>query len=949
MKKIINFAIKHPLSIISYSLIFLLIGIISTFTIPIDFLPVLSQRTILITTQFPSLPAKEITELITIPIEDAFSSLNGIKTISSTSRDSISLVKVQLHYGTNINRALIESNQIIDEIIHLLPQDCDKPKAQILSNESNKLLSLYIIPHKDSLANASIFTKTELLHSLDTIDGIGKIQISGIRNDQIQIKLDIPLMNKYNITCEDVYNSLTESNYEYPAGTIKDDENEYTIKTSGKFESISDIKECFIYNSENNAIKLKLFAFVEYQEEELESITLFNNEPCIKLDIYSRPEINPVKTANEIKKKIQKYNTSFNTYNFIILNDRSTEIKKSITFIFISAIISIFVTLITIYYIYRNIRISCILSIPIPASILFSIITLKITGRSLNLISLSGISISIGMVVDAATVICDNIILKSHKSILSSDTISKSILEVKKSTINSALTTILVFIPFFLIPGIFGELFSDFSISVISSILCSLLSAFTLIPSLLKLNQHYLSSHPINFILRIKKTYSNYLKSKYNKTSLSILLITFSVVLSFISFFAVKKEFSPQVHSTNLIFHFTFPQNKNINYMTIETEKIIQDIIEKYNDITIVSNIGISTTNFQLLANPEISNHNLTIEIYAKNKVQVDNITTYLNNKLPGIKQNVIPDYLSQVLNNENITIIFPDMNEDTFLEKHPEALPNEKVNILDFNYDIYKCSMYHLVPSQVITSLYRQLNGFNCGTLNTNGTSVPIIAKSKEFENIDPNNISFLLKEHSIPLSTIGTFSIESKDRTIFRYNRRNAKILTNFNANKKINAIDLSKESLNELLKVSISLLILVFIILYLTLGAQFESYKLPFLLLTSIIPGLSGSLLFLLITNSSININSLLSLIIVSGISINNSIILIESKNYSFKISSIFITSLTSFLALVPFIFFAKINPTQAQISITLIGGIIFSFFSSLLTIPNLNTIKGEKRDK
>lgn len=949
MNKLINFSIKHPLSIISYSLIFLLTGIISTFTIPIDFLPVLSQRTILVSTQYPSLPAKEISELITIPVEDAFSSLNGIKNISSTSRDNISLVKIQLHYGININRALIESNQIIDDLIQQLPEGTEKPKAEILNQENNKLLSLYITPEEDQITSASFIVNNEILHSLDTINGIGRIQITGTRNEQILIKLDIPLMNNYNISTDDVYNSLVESNYEYPAGTIQDNENEYSLKTNGSFNSITDVRECYIYNSDNIPYKLKQFASVEYQEEEPSSITLLNNRPCIKLDIYSRPEVNPIKTSNKVKNKINEYKENFINYDFIILNDRSIEIKKSIILILISSIISIIITFTTIYYFYRNCRIACILSVPIPASILFSITILKLTGRSLNLISLSGISISIGMVVDAAIVICDNLIQKTNTSLKVPNLIQLSIIEVRKSTVNSALTTILVFIPFFLIPGIFGELFSDFSIGVISSIFCSVLISFTLIPSLLKLNESYLSSHKTQLLHKAKRLYSKYLSSRLNNHYFSIILIITSILISLSIFLCLNKEFSPSSKNSKIIIQFDFPSNKNITYMTETTQTIIKELLKKYDDITITSDIGIDKNNFHLLIDPETSDHSTTLEIYTNSSSYADKIISYIKEVMPDVRQKNIPDYISQALNNRNMTILFFEQNKDEIFNLFPNAIPNEKVTILNFNYDINKCSIYHLNPSQVVTSLYRQLNGFHCGVMTTTGISIPIIAKSKASPDIDSKNISILLKEHPVPLSAIGTFTIESKEKTIFRYDRKNAKIIYQTFNDKKYNSLNPEKESFSELLSVSISLFILVFLILYLALGAQFESYMTPLILLSSIIPGISGSFFLLFCTHSSLNVDTLLSLIIVSGISINNSIILIESKNYISKISSILITTVTSLLALIPFMFFAKTNPAQAQISFTLTGGIVFSFFSSLLTIPNLKKFTEANYDK
>ena len=959
MNKIINYSIKHPVSIFMYYILLTILGIICLTTIPMDFLPNIKEHTLLVSTVYPGMSAEQMREIITIPVETSFSSLRGLKTISSVTRDNCCFVKIELHNNVNINNALIDSRQIIDQLESQLPQDCIKPEVDIYNSDKNLILKIAITSNQKTIPEIRKLAENELKHSLQAANGIGHISIIGGYEEQIHVTYDPFKLHSLNLTPEYISTSIINSNYEFPAGLIKDDNNEYILKTSALFKNIEDINNVKLLVSDS-ICNLEELAKPSFSHSNMNTFCFINSNECISLSIKKKNNANPIKTTNEIKKILADFSNNYDNINILIIQDSSIEIRHSIYSVLLSALISTIITFLVIYYFFRNKTISIILSLPIPLCILFTFICLKSLNHSINLFSLSGISISIGMLVDASIVVLENII--SNQSNISNDSkIYNAVIQVKSSTINSALTTIIVFTPFFFIPGNFGELFSDLSISVISSIFLSGVISLTLVPACFKqfLYSKTNCNSNICIISKLENRYRIILNHLFD-TSISKIYLTLLIISLLcipLSIFT-KKEFSPKTTSLIHSFNIELPTNQTMTKSQKQIKEFLNKFTDKFPDCTIYTAAGLEPSDFENLADVKSNPYNVKFTIILQKANQLKNILLFFNDQNFTYQHDEAKDFMTKALDLSSTYIYSCNTLEEisAFSKNTPDATPNCKMKEYIFIPDQNKLEHYKIPSSYISNYTYNYLEGIECGTLKNENKEIPIILKPEsDYHNY--NSIFIHVNNQTIPLSTLGKFQTSEKDNIYYRYNRKDSKLINN--PSKTQNLISPSKEKIYELLTSSILLIIFILILLYCLLGAQLESFTIPLILLISILPGFTGSLLSLFVTRNSLNLNSLLSLIVLSGISINNSIILLESvspykeiskseyiKILSSRLKPILITTVTSILSLLPFMFIKTRNNSQSSMAIALCGGLLSSVISSLLFIPILFKSKVKK---
>ncbi|MBQ0161684.1 MAG: efflux RND transporter permease subunit [Treponema sp.] len=973
MNRLVNFSVKHPLSILMYILLITIFGLISVWTIKVDYLPYISDKTLLITTSCDGLPAQQMKQLVTIPEEDVFSSLKGIKTISSVTRDSLSFIKIELQPKTNINTSLLEARQTIDQFYQTLPEKSNKPKAEIFSTDKNYLMTIAVIPPQEKLSQARYTIEKHIIHELQKIKGCGKISVSGGLKDQITIETDINLLALKNLSIEDIAAAIENTNFEYPAGTIKDESNEYIFKTSCLYSSPEQILETLICK-DNNIFKLSDFASVKNDFVKKESFCLYNSSEAIEIEISKKSEESPVTISEKIKNYLSTLKSKYPDYEFRIIDDESIEIKNSILIMYISAVLGMIICFIILYLFYRQFRIALTVSSVIPFCILFSVSVLKLLGKNLNLFSLSGISISLGMIVDPAIILIRKISLQTQASKNRATSFDEIILhsseQIQKSNLSSSLTTIIVFFPFFLLPAIFGELFSDLSIAVIASIFFSFILSLTYIPSVTKLflkNQITQIKNP-PVLNSIQDRYNKIIFQNLTNKKLIYKTLLISILISIPLILSIKKEVLPLTDSQTFSFSIEYPSNQSLQNIQSQTEKLNDTLLNSFPKTTVYSKGGIDCDNYFKLAdykNTKSSVQYTVTNITRKQIKQIKNLLTSQNIQFTPIQKS---DIISRALNLTSTCLVQftqTENNNSNFSSYgFTDYKPDYKTNEISFIPDTNKCSYYHIPKYYISYYCYQILNGLDAGELLISGTYTPIKVKPIP---VSTQNLTVTYENTSIPISALGNFSINQTEKILFRYNKKDTKEIPASNTS-KINSQDLkilklNKDQSSERISISILLLAIVLILLYCFLGAQFESFTLPFILLLTTIPAVTGAFTFLFIFNQSLNINSILSLVVLFGTCVNNAIIFYEAIIFKKKtisisavckteLSSILITTITSISALIPF----TVDPfhinSQTSISIAIIGGLSASMLTTIFIYPiiysNLQTLNKSKRN-
>jgi len=971
MRKIISFAVKHPISIISSLIAIMLFGIMSMAIIPVDFLPVLSSRTLLVAAEYEGITAGEMRSLVTIPLEDAFASLNGLKTISSVTRDGLSLLSIELHWGTDIDLALTGSREIIDICYETLPSGCSKPVAQKNDSSRTDTISIILIPHDGDLQYGRYLADNDIKSRFQRLAGVGAVTITGGEKKEIQVQVHRDLLEGKQLSLQTVADILSAANFEYPAGTIHEGERELSVKTSGLFTSFDDIGNTPISFNDGSFLRIKDIADTVRTVKRKETFFLYNNLECIKIGIQKKGDASPLKISTMVKQEIKNIDQLYGSWcSLEIIDDVSNEIKKSLFSLFLSAGIGILVTGLVLYIFLRSFKFSILIASIIPISAMVSIAVLWITGKTLNIMSLSGIAIGIGMVVDAGTVVIENIQkeLSGRNSKPLPEVIIDSTLAVANSNIGSALTTIIVFLPVFFVSGLLGELFSDLAIAVIASIFASCILSLTFIPSTCTIIGPLLSQNTKTgfFIPKAEKKYRSILRSILDRPWRIWIIIGAGVFIGLFSFMFIDYCLLPRLSSQTLSGEISFPSGTTLTKMQSDADHITQQLLsEPYINSVKISG-GLEHDDYSILAiaeeHPEKLRINLSLTITSEEAIP--KIHQIFEGSTTNISISGQDDILSKLLELQNhITILRNDTSEmvsnqareldDTGITIIPDITLTESV----FTPDRLAAARFSVSAQYMAAVARNTLEGIYTLSYYENGREIPILIR---FRDGDINSITDLentlvqLENTYVPLRILGSFSAQTNEKVLYRYNRKDAKQLLNFiSSNEKtLDVISPGKIELTELTHNALFLIIITVLLLYLVLGAQFESFILPLVLLIALPPAFSGAFFALLVSGNSLNINSIVALIILFGISINNSILLYETyiaketrnketiiDSCTEKLRAILITNITTIAALMPF----AIDPfhfnAQSSLSVAIIGGLIFSTIIVLTILPQI----------
>lgn len=981
-KKIISFSVEHPVSVLSIVLGIFLLGIFCTFTMGSDLLPEISCRKLIVSAKYQGISPQDMKTLVTIPLEDAFISLKDLKRISSVTREGLSVLTLELHWGSDWEMALVECREIIDLCYRSLPSGCEKPVVQSDLGLGDTI-TVAMIPLDQDLMYARHIAQTDIKPRFQRLYGCSKVSVYGGETEQILVNGFYSNLEALGLSLLDLSSVLSRSNFEYPSGTLNNGNKEILVKTSGLFSSLQDIRDTPIYFNDKGLLRISDVAEVVKEAKEKDSFFMLQGKECIRIGITKKTDASPINLSRSVASEIKSLEKEYGEhYSFVVIEDLSEEVQDALISLLCSAGAGIFVTAIVIRCFLHKTSVAILLSSVIPISAFFSIIILRLFGTTINIMSLSGISVGIGMVVDAGTVVLENLASKniSYKSSDFKELVKEGIQEVSMSNIGSALTTIIVFLPIFFLNGLLGELFQDMAISIIASVFSSCILSLTFIPSVYILGKKNFcfTNNKSGKIIQLEKKYHGFLLSLFKNKKIAFLPIFISLSVGILSFLFLDIELLPKIKSDSLSFTIDFPAGTRIETMESFATELTNFFIQSGKGITVSIEGGIEQDDLQRLSLPEMRKERITVNLrnslnslIAKQPIQ-DFFSMY------NIKINFIDDQdlLSKVLALPATSYIVTSQNQENLINlaaNNPSAkvIPLDNVSELHFIPDRALISRFALNPSFVAQSARGYLEGINSTTFYENGRDIPVVVQLSNRSKLSKNefeNLNIRGENAVIPLRILGQLNNVKSEKTLYRYNRQDGKILypdSSNNLEEQIdfseaeNIIPLHKIEIKEMLDNGILLLISALLLLYLTMGAQFQSFVIPLLLIIALPPAFSGAILFLVVFQQSLNVQGVIALVVLFGTSVNNSILIYENCILSKikglgviegsvkKLRSLLVTNLTTVCSLIPFTMNFSGKNSQSSMALCIVGGLIFSTFLVLILMPLIFSVVLQKR--
>ena len=497
--KIIDVAVNRPVTVWMFTLAVLLFGFVSLSRLSINLLPELSYPTLTIRTDYIGAAPGEVEQLVTKPIEEAVGVVKGVRKVVSASKAEQSDVVLEFEWGTEMDMASLEVREKLDVLF--LPLDVTRPLL-LRFNPSLDPIMRYGLGTTGNASNQSdnaeltamdisttkrvrTYAEEEIKRRLESVEGVASVRIGGGLENEVQVLINQQRTSQLNISLNDIIQRLKDENVNASGGRVEDGSQEYLVRTINQFESLDDMRNIFIASREGRYIKLSDVAEVVDSYKERSSITRFNSFEGVEIAIYKEGDANTVDVANAVAKRLERLQSTMpDDYEIQKVYDQSEFIASAINEVKSAAIIGGVLAMFVLYFFLKNIWPTLIISISIPVSIIATFNLMNSYDISLNIMSLGGIALAIGLLVDNSIVVLENIDRHKKNKVNAKEAAAKGTSEVSMAIVASTLTTMAVFFPLVFVEGIAGQLFSDQALTVTFALAVSLVVALTLIPML---------------------------------------------------------------------------------------------------------------------------------------------------------------------------------------------------------------------------------------------------------------------------------------------------------------------------------------------------------------------------------------------------------------------------------------------------------------------------------
>ncbi|WP_300461468.1 efflux RND transporter permease subunit [Desulfobacula sp.] len=478
-----QFSVQRPVLTVMACLIVIILGVVSLFRLSIDLMPDITYPTLSVSTEYENASSEEVEELITRPVEEAMSAVPGVEEVTSVSAEGRSSVRVTFSWGTNLDEAANDIRERLDRVIPRLPEDTERPSLRKFDLASFPILIMGVSSDLEPIQIREIIDN-QVKNRIERIPGVASLDIRGGLDREIHVNLNAEKIKALGLPIDQLISRLKEENINLPAGTIEQEMLDVTIRTPGIYTHLIELKNTVVAIREGVPIQLKEIATVEDAWEKVTRIVRINGKPGVRISINKQSGKNTVEVATGVLKEIEQINQDIPQLHIIPIIDSSDYIKRSITnvgtTILYGGVLAIFVLL----FFLRNISSTAIIATTIPISMIATFSLMYFNGFTLNLMTLGGLALGIGMLVDNAIVVLENIFRLRESGQEPESAAIKGSQEVVAAVIASTLTTLVVFLPLIFVQGMSGIMFKQLAYVVTFSLGCSLAVALTLVPML---------------------------------------------------------------------------------------------------------------------------------------------------------------------------------------------------------------------------------------------------------------------------------------------------------------------------------------------------------------------------------------------------------------------------------------------------------------------------------
>tara|TARA_Y200000002_G_scaffold170149_1_gene140351 strand:- start:2758 stop:5919 length:3162 start_codon:yes stop_codon:yes gene_type:complete len=1008
-------AVERPITLLMSTLIFVGFGIYGLQNLRLNLYPDVSFPTITVYTSYEGVAPEDIETLVTRPIEESVGSISGIRRIRSLSSQGASVVKLNFNWGTDLYEAENDVRKQLGFVERSIPDDAQSPLVFSYDPNQEPIVVLTLTSNARSPRDLRTYANQILEQRIERVNGIASVETSGGLERQINVTINNEKMRLYDITIAEIAAKLAQENIQVPAGQLSEGNTIYSLRTIGEFKNIDQIRNTIITVREGQALLLRDIAVIDDGIAQPIGNVHIDGEDGVILNVYRQSDANVVSAATDVIKSLDNIKRSLpQDVQIKILTNKAEFIQQSIQNLLLTGIQAVILVVLILLAFLRSGRSALIIAISIPVSIITTFMVMDFADLSLNIISLSGLTLAVGMVVDDAVVVLENIFRFREDG---TDRKTASIMgarEVAVPVVVSTLTTLVVFLPILFVPGIAGFLFRDLALTISFSLTVSSLVALTLIPMMTSLffREEKTNFEATNKLAVILSNLLEKLEDQYrfllNRLIQSSGMVVFSALFLFGAtlpiFYQLGGEFFPRVDEN--AFTLEVQREPGVNLFELErsvrqVESIIQQQVPEAR--LVVADYG-DKEGVEGADNPGGYRGTIRVELVGqkeRKRGQFEITQSLLGSleQVPGVQiKELIIDPLSPDGENGLMVQIFgydPDLKKE-LTEGVKERLSSIEgvVNLFSSSdqgrpelrliMDRERISRVGMNTNQVASAVSDAVKGNIATSFVDQGVEFEVLVEldpKDKSETLDLSNIQIQTPAAGwMPLKNLARLERYTGPTNVMRINQERVTEITAELAGTDLKAAsDQARLLLDQVdwpdgyryelagtaeeQAESFSFLLLAFaiagILTYMVMASQFESLVEPFIIIFTIPLALTGVLLMLWATGTSISVTSMVGLILLTGIVVNNGIVMIDyikilqargmERSQAIvtgavrRLRPILMTAFTTILSMVPLALeIGSGSETWSPMARTVIGGLTMSTLLMLFVVPCLYLI-------
>lgn len=1010
-----NLAVRRPVLTGVILLVILAFGVFGIADTELDLLPDLNFPIAVVATSYSNAGPSEVESLVTRPVEEAMATISGVDRISSLSSSGASLVLLEFNWGTDLAEATREMREMIDRIKPFLPDDAGDPR--VLQFDPNQFpIILLGLGGSVDLDQIQALAEDVIIPRLERLPGVASVTLDGKQTPLIFVDVEPSTLQQYGLTFDQISGLLQAYNISLPAGTIDRGERTIGIRTTGEFESVEDIRELRLRTPTGALVRLGDLADVREDYLDRNSYTRMNGSPSLGLSILKESGANTVAVSRSVARELQRLQPTLPAgVEIVTVMDQSDFILESIGNIVVNTIYGGLLAVAVLAIFLRSWRSVVVISLAIPFSLVSVFSLIYLAGITMNLVSLGGLALGVGMMIDNAIVVMENIFRMRSQGVQADQSAIRGAGEVAAAITSGTLTTLAVFVPLLLAQGIASELFGDLALTVSLALLASLLMALTAVPMFSARLFRRMQPRQLGYVAEdqasrrgVGALYRRFIAWSLRHRGRLVIGLLLFLIASGVVATRVPAEFLPAVDEGQLLVSIEMPAGTGIDVVDRTLRDLESFALSLPEVETVFAYVGTSAGAAAIGENEFGGGGPATGELQImlvdrslrdRSAFEIGDEFRRLERSLPDVTMTVTESMMAGSFGGAPILI---EIRGDSLerLEELAEALGErlaaipgtravgnslqERIPQLELQIDRQRAAVYGLTPAEIATTIRTAMVGQTVTQLRRDGQELDVRVRltKQATEHLDQIlSIPIMTRDGRIvPIGEVADAVETLSPVEITRSHQARAVQVTAEVAGRTIGEVyadvqravadfplpdgylisfggeaDMMTDSFTSLAWGAL----LGFLLMYLVMAAQFESWLMPVSVMVTVPMALAGAFVSLFLTGRTLSTPAFIGIIMLMGIIVNNAIVMVDYTNQlrrrgygrsaaiieagSVRLRPVLMTALTTIFGVLPLALgLGEGAEIQAPLATVVMGGLLIGTVLTLVVLPVLITL-------